>query len=119
MRYVLAVAVMVSAAGVVMAGGPDNDDAILRRGDSNNDQVVNGSDVSHLSAWLFQGGAEPGCLNQADVNDDGSINGSDPVFLANWLYLGGPTPPAPGPYNFTCATDAHALGCATLPPACE
>lgn len=113
MRYVLAAAVVVLAWGAARGGAWDTDETIYRRGDSNNDGVVNGSDVSHLSAWLFQGGAEPGCLNQADVNDDGSINGSDPVYLASWLWQGGPMPPAPGPYAYSCSGDESALGCAS------
>ena len=117
MRYALAVVALLVCTTSVVGGLPEDDSIITRRGDSNHDGVVNGSDLSHLSAWLYQGGAAPPCLNQADVNDDGSIGIADVSYLSNWLYQGGPVPPAPGPYAFTCTTNTYELGCAN--PQCE
>ncbi len=94
------------------------DDFILfRRGDSNNDGSVNGADPSHISNWLFNGGPEPGCLNQADANNDDAINLTDVVYLLNFLFSGGPPPPAPGPYATECSYDdsPYPFGCLVDP----
>lgn len=95
--------------------GVDEDLIILRRGDSNNDGYVNSADISHISSYLFSGGAEPPCLNQADVNHDGVVSISDATYLSNFLYQGGPEPPAPGPFNTTCATTDPWISCEVLP----
>lgn len=85
---------------------------IMRRGDANDDNAVNVSDVVYLNSFLYQGGPAPPCMNQADVNHDGLVNGSDPVYLLNWLYNGGAAPPAPGPTNSTCTNSSSPyLGC--------
>ena len=83
----------------------DDPDLINMRGDANNDQSVNHSDIVFLSNYLYSGGNAPPCMNQADVNDSGSVSGSDVIYLGNWLYSGGPPPPAPGPYNPYCSSD--------------
>jgi len=82
-----------------------DDERILKRGDVNNDNYVDGSDPIFLSSYLYQGGPAPPCLNQADANNDGYVDGSDSIYLFQWLYNGGPAPPSPGPYNQTCTTD--------------
>ena len=92
-----------------------DDWTIFRRGDSNNDGSVNGSDPTHLLAYLYDGGPAPGCMNNADANDDGSVNNADAIYLLNWLYGGGPAPPAPGPFATSCSYDSSALGCAVDP----
>lgn len=93
--------------------GIDPEDLINFRGDANNDQAVNNSDVIFLSNYIYNAGPTPPCENQADVNDDGQIDGADPVYLINWLFSGGPEPPAPGPYNPYCDADHTKpnLGC--------
>lgn len=90
-------------------GGPGEDINILGRGDSNNDHVVNVSDVVHMNSYLYNGGPAPPCLNNADANGDGAFNNSDPVYLLNWLYNGGSAPPAPGPNNQSCVPVSPSL----------
>ena len=104
MRTCLALG-LVLLAGNAALGFFADDDRILKRGDVNNDNSVDGSDPMFLNAYLYQGGPAPPCLNQADANNDGSVDGSDSIYLLQWLYNGGPAPPAPGPYNQTCTTD--------------
>lgn len=91
----------------------DDGELMRNRGDANNDQSVNISDVLYLSNYLFNGGDAPPCMNQADVNDDGVVNGSDPIYLSNWLFSSGSPPPDPGPYNLYCDVDPTSphLGC--------
>ena len=84
--------------------GPDPVE-ILRRGDANNDGVVNVTDAQYIASYLYQGGPDLPCVNQGDANDDGALDGSDISYITNWLFNGGPQPPAPGPYNSTCAAD--------------
>lgn len=97
---------VVSLIAVPLPSAIDDDRLIFRRGDSNHDGTVDGSDVSYTSSWLFQGGPAPPCLNEADANHDGSVNVSDPVYTSNWLYQGGPEPPAPGPFASSCSESA-------------
>lgn len=91
---------------------------ILKRGDANSDGRVDITDATCISAYLFQGGPEPPCLNQADVNDDGKVTGSDSVHLLDWLFDGGSEPPTPGPYNKVCTVDAAPSPGCRIPP-CE
>lgn len=101
------------AAAVAVAGDMDDDD-ILRRGDANSDSLVDVSDVSFISDYLFQGGPEPPCMNQADVNGDGAVNVSDCSYLTNYLFQGGPAPPAPGPDNTQCTDTSPYISCSYL-----
>ena len=89
----------------VGTAGIDIEGLINMRGDANNDQSVNISDLIFLSEYLFSGGDEPPCMNQADVNDDGTVNVSDPIYLNNWLFSAGSPPPHPGPDNPYCEDD--------------
>lgn len=102
-----------------LAVGPDFEDLINFRGDVNNDQSINTTDIVYLANYLYSGGARPPCMNQADVNDDGSVNGSDPVYLGNWLFSGGPPPPYPGPYNPYCDPDTTRPNPGCLSPSCS
>jgi hypothetical protein len=97
---------------------PEIDDLILRRGDADNNAVVNQTDAIFINNYLFSGGPEPPCLNQADVNDDGVVDVTDPIVLLNWLFNGTSPPAAPGPDNTQCAEDPGPNpGCAISP--CE
>jgi hypothetical protein len=87
------------------------DDEILKRGDSNGDNAVNVSDAIHLSAYLYQSGPAPPCLNQADVNKNGIVDGADSAYLLSWLFGGGPAPPSPGPYATSCTVTSPYVGC--------
>ena len=96
---------------------------ILRRGDANNDGVVDVSDPMFLNTWLQTEAPEdaPPCMNQADANDDGRVDSLDTVYLLNWLYNGGPPPPSPGSHATKCTlvSEEKKLGCDTWPPGCE
>lgn len=78
----------------------------FRRGDANNDGVVNGADAPFITNWLFSSGPAPPCLEAADANDDTSLNVADASYIMNWFFGGGPAPPAPGP--FTCGPERAA-----------
>ena len=72
----------------------------FRRGDANNDGIVNLSDAVTALNYLFLGvwnHPQPLCEDAADTNDDGSLNITDPIFILNFLFLGGKAPPAPYP----------------------
>jgi hypothetical protein len=105
-RISLGVLMLVCGAGALGLAAVGEDERILGRGDSNNDSLVNVSDVIFLNNFLFSGGPAPPCMNQADTNLDGRVDNSDSIYLLNWLYNGGPAPPSPGPYNKTCFLNA-------------
>ncbi len=49
----------------------------------------NVQDVTYLVAYVFSGGAGPGCPNEADFNGDGAINIQDVTDAVDILFLGG------------------------------
>lgn len=73
----------------------DNHD--FRRGDVNNDGLVDMTDVTSLMDYLFLGTFKQSCDDAADVNDSGIIDNSDVVYQLRFLFEGGPPPPHPGP----------------------
>ena len=99
--------VFVFAVGSSPLFGALPEDLIIgKRGDTNNDQAVDHSDIIYLANFLFSNGPQPPCMNQADVNDDSDLDNSDVMYLSNWLYQSGsPPPPAPGPDNPDCDPD--------------
>lgn len=105
MRQYLSVTMVWLLCGAAWAGF-DESTIIVARGDANDDNAVNVSDVVFLSNYLYNGGAIPPCKNQADVNHDGRIDNSDPVYLLNYLFNGGSAPPSPGPNSTTCTASA-------------
>ncbi len=112
MRGALAIVAVVLASSVANAQTGDLEEIIGKRGDANNDDSVNVSDLVFLLNYL-SGGPTPTCMVQADVNDDGSVNIADTAYLSNWLLSSGPAPPAPGPVNPNCDPDTTPawLGC--------
>lgn len=85
----------------------------FKRGDVNQDRVVNSVDLNALSHWLSFGGPVGLCPDATDVNDDEVLNSADAAYLSAWLFAGGNAPPPPGPAN--CGIDATnngALWCA-------
>lgn len=73
-----------------------------RRGDVNNDTVLNISDPSALLANLFKGGPAPTCAAAADSDDSGTLDIADAIYLFKYLFGGGPAPPSP---FLTCGFD--------------
>lgn len=78
------------------------------RGDANDDGVADIADGVTILAYLFSGGATPGCLAATDINVDRSIDIGDPVRLFNYILLGGPPPAEPFP---DCGTEDATFGC--------
>jgi hypothetical protein len=64
------------------------------RGNINTDMnnQINIADLTFLVAYLFGGGAAPGCLKEASVNGDASVNIADLTYLVAYLFGGGPAP---------------------------
>jgi len=76
---------------------------LYRRGDANDDGVVNLSDVFAILRWRFLG-EDIGCPAASYVSGipEGFPAGNgvqDAISLLNWLFRGGPAPPAPGPFE--------------------
>ena len=69
----------------------------FRRGDSNEDGIVNIADGIWVLNALFQGGPSTDCDAASDANGDGNIDSTDAVYIFNWRFSGGPPPPAPFP----------------------
>lgn len=110
MKYVLAALVaIVLSAGVVFGNHPF--ETPFRRGDANNSGVVTVADASFITAWLFNGGPTPACLDAADANDDGVVTIPDVSFIMNWLFVGGPPPPDPGPLDCGFDPTSDSLTC--------
>lgn len=80
----------------------------FRRGDANDDALLDIGDVVSLLGYLFSGGALT-CRDAGDTNDDGLVNVADPISLLGYFFSGGAAPPPPYP---GCGFDAGAqLGC--------
>lgn len=77
--------------------------ALFRRGDVDQDGLVNVGDAIQLLGYLFQGAADPACEDGADVDDNGSLSIGDAVNLLSYLFAGGAPPAAPGP--LACGVD--------------
>jgi len=76
------------------------------RGDANHDGVVDISDSTWISNWIFQGGPPPPCYDAADANDDGAIDGADIVRINQYLFQGGEPPECP----FSCTATTSCCG---------
>lgn len=85
-----------------------------RRGDCNQDGVINIADAIALLSGLFTPGVLVPCESTCDTNDDGAFNIADGIYLLAYLFqAAAPEPPAPFP---DCGLDPtpDMLGCATL-----
>ena len=96
------------------------------RGDVDPDGSITLTDGIIVLNWLFQGGAEPGCVDAADTDDDGKVVISDAIVIFGWLFSGGIPPAAPSPTLADyppedCGLDGgdDQLGCAVESPKCS
>jgi len=78
----------------------------LRRGDTDDNGVVNLTDAVATLNWLFQQAAAPACQDAADADDNGQANLTDAVFVLQHLFQQGPPPAPPG--TTTCGPDPTA-----------
>jgi hypothetical protein len=108
-KMVMVMMVMMPAGAMALVV---DDERIMRRGDANNDGMVQMSDAIFINNWLYSGGPQPPCMNQADANDDGLVTAADATFILNWIYKHTAPPPSPGPFNQVCTVDlAPRPGC--------
>ena len=84
---------------VDQSGIPDEceDFQSYRRGDCNDDSVIDIADGIFILNFLFLGGESGSCFDSCDTNADLAVDVSDPLFLFSYLLLKGPLPPAPFP----------------------
>lgn len=76
----------------------------FRRGDANDDGVVDLADAVKILTVLFLGTSRFDCRDAADTDDDARVNIADAVALLHHLYLGGPPPAPPRPTD-PCGRD--------------
>ncbi len=69
----------------------------FRRGDANEDSIVNIADGIWIINDLFQNGPTIDCLIASDANDDGLVDLSDAAYIFGYRFSNGPPPPAPFP----------------------
>jgi len=70
----------------------------FRRGDANQDAIVDITDAIGALGYLFLGEpASLACEDAADSNDDAEVNTSDAITTLSYLFLGTGSLPAPGP----------------------
>jgi uncharacterized repeat protein (TIGR03803 family) len=105
--------------GVVFRVGPiDRPLAVFRRGDCNDDGIVDISDAVCVLNWLFLDGNRPGCIAATNTNGDAVVNITDASYLLNSLFLGGPAPVAPFPGCGPGTLPADDETCETRPKNC-
>ncbi len=61
-------------------------------GDANGDGIFNISDVSFGIAWIFSGGATPGCQGEADADGNNTFNIADITYGIERIFAGGVAP---------------------------
>ena len=82
----------------------------FRRGDVNNDAVVDMADTLSVLRYLFDKDGEPSCMAAVDANGDGAVDLSDGLTILDYLYIGNARLPAPGPRHCGPVPGAG-LGC--------
>ena len=82
----------------------------FRRGDANQDGIVDISDAIAVLTHLFLGGTAL-CLDANDADGSGSEEITDGIYLLNHLFAGGDPPPAPYPGCGSARAGAPSLGC--------
>ncbi len=92
--------------GLVCVPEPGKD--LFKRGDANDDGIVDLADPIFIINYLFVGGPEPHCLDAGDSNDDGNnLDVSDVIYTIQWMFSGGLPPPPPHP---DCSPDPTSDG---------
>ena len=63
--------------------------------DGDIEDIVNISDLTYLTAFMFNEGNPPSCLEEANVDGDAGeeISITDLTYLINYLFSSGPPPP--------------------------
>ncbi len=86
-------------------GGDILPEFLFRRGDANQDTVLDIADAVANLSFQFLGaeGFSPKCMDALDVDDNGGIDVTDPIFALSYQFLGTAAPPAPGPTE--CGAD--------------
>jgi hypothetical protein len=95
----------------VVAPGEVGPPPPFRRGDANDDGLVDEADANFILAFASAGGPEPTCRDAADVEDDGDVDANDGIYLLTFLAQEGPPPPAPYPSCAVDPTDTDAQRC--------
>ncbi len=70
-------------------------DCTFRRGDLNNNGIVDFNDAVNLLAYIFIGESVPPCRAAGDVNDNGVVEMSDYLYFVRYALGGGAEPPPP------------------------
>ena len=84
----------------------------FRRGNTNDDEIVDFGDAIRLLEFVFLAEGELVCLDAGDVNDDGLVGVSDPIYLLDTIFQAGPPIPSPGVTEFGPDPTADDLECA-------
>ncbi len=91
-------------------------DRAFRRGDANQDELVDISDAIAILTHLFVGEFTPACLKSVDVDDSGVLDVTDPIALLGFAFLGTAPPPKPGPSHCGPDPTPDALSCLAYAP---
>jgi hypothetical protein len=70
---------------------------LFRRGDADQDGVVQLTDAVRVLLRLFAGAEALPCPDAGDIDDDGELTLTDAVALLVYLFQSGARPPPPGP----------------------
>jgi hypothetical protein len=70
---------------------------IFRRGDVDENSIVEFNDAIDILKFSFLGSTEIPCRDAADADDDSRVDQSDVILILSFLFLGQFEIPAPGP----------------------
>jgi len=82
----------------------------FKRGDSNDDGVLDISDAIFALGCQFLGTECPGCMDSADSNDDGEVDLSDAIYVLNCVFIRF-CPPLAGASCAPDPTPTDPIGC--------
>ena len=84
----------------------------FRRGDVNEDGVLQIADPVSLLNFLFSSGVTIDCPDAADADDSGNLDITDAVYSLSYQFLGGPEPKPPFPGCGPEGPEPDGLACA-------